>query len=135
MEKVIFACVRNAGRSQMAAALFNAAADPAKAKAVSAGTSPGPQVHPEVVIAMREIGIELSAAVPRAFSAELVEGASWLITMGCGDSCPIVTGAHRDDWPIEDPKGQSLEDVRRIRDEVAGRVSAWIRSQGWGRDG
>ena len=123
---VIFACVHNAGRSQMAAAFFNALADSSKARAVSAGTNPGAQVHPEVVAAMREVGMDLHAAVPRLLTPELAQGASWLITMGCGDACPVVPGVSRGDWPLDDPKGQPLERVREIRDEIRRRVEAFL---------
>lgn len=131
MKQVIFACVHNAGRSQMAAAFFNALADRAKARAVSAGTAPGERVHPEVVEVMREVGIDLAGAVPRKLTAELAQGASWLITMGCGDHCPVVPGVRRDDWPLQDPKGQSADVVRRIRDDLRERVRCWVEAEGW----
>jgi arsenate reductase (thioredoxin) len=124
MKKVVFACLHNAGRSQMAAAFFNAAA-PRDIQAISAGTDPGVRVHPEVVAVMREVGIDLAHAVPQKLTPELAAGASWLITMGCGDACPFVPGARLEDWPLADPKGQSLEAVRAIRDEVRARVHAF----------
>lgn len=130
---VIFACVHNAGRSQMAAAFFNALADSTKARAVSAGTQPGERVHPEVLAAMKEVGIDLSSATPRKLTDELAQGAQMLITMGCGDACPVVPGLVRDDWPLEDPKGKSVERVREIRDDVKGRVVGLLRRQGWAR--
>jgi arsenate reductase len=123
---IIFACVHNAGRSQMAAAFFNAQADSSKAQAVSAGTNPGPQVHPEVVAAMREVGMDLHAAVPRLLTPELAKDATWLITMGCGDACPVVPGVSRGDWPLDDPKGQPLERVRQIRDDIRQRVEVFL---------
>jgi arsenate reductase len=123
---VIFACVHNAGRSQMAAAFFNALADSSKARAVSAGINPGVQVHPEVVAAMREVGMDLHAAVPRLQTPDLAKGATWLITMGCGDACPVVPGVSRGDWPLDDPKGQPLERVRQIRDDIGQRVEAFL---------
>ena len=123
---VIFACVHNAGRSQMAAAFFNALADPHKARAVSAGTHPGPRVHPEVVAAMREVGMDLHAAVPRLLTPDLATDATWLITMGCGDACPVVPGVSRDDWPLDDPKGQPIERVRQIRDDIRRRVEVFL---------
>ena len=123
---VIFACVHNAGRSQMAAAFFNALADSSKARAVSAGINPGAQVHPEVVAAMREVGMDLHAAVPRLLTPDLAKGATWLITMGCGDACPVVPGVSRGDWPLDDPKGQPLERVRQIRDDIRQRVEAFL---------
>lgn len=133
MKTVIFACVHNAGRSQMAAAFFNALADPAKARAVSAGTQPGERVHPEVLEAMREEGVDLTGARPQRLTEELAQGASWLITMGCGDACPVVPGARRDDWPLEDPKGKPVERVRLIREEVRSRVASFVAREGWAR--
>ncbi len=130
--KVVFACVHNAGRSQMAAAFFNAEADPSHARAVSAGTRPGAAIHPEVVEVMREVGIDLSGVTPRLLTADLAAGAALLVTMGCGDECPIAPGVPREDWPLADPKGQPLDEVRRIRDEVRHRVQALTRRRGWG---
>jgi len=132
-QTVIFACVHNAGRSQMAAAFFNALVDPRKARGVSAGTQPGTRVHPEVLEAMNEVGIDLSHAKPQLLTDELATGASHLITMGCGDACPVVPGLQRGDWPLEDPKGKSVERVREIRDDVRARVVALLREQGWTR--
>jgi arsenate reductase len=131
MTTVLFACVHNAGRSQMAAAFFNALADPQKARAISAGTEPGDRVHPEVLDAMREAGIDLSSAVPRRLTPELASQAQWLITMGCGDQCPFVPGAQVDDWPIDDPKGKTRAEVTRIRDDLRGRVRALVEKQAW----
>lgn len=126
---IIFACVHNAGRSQMAAAFFNQLAPPG-ARAISAGTNPGTRVHPEVLAAMAEVGVDLSAAVPQKLTPELAAGASMLITMGCGDECPVVPGVVRDDWPLDDPKGRPMDEVRRIRDEIRRRVAGLIdRSQ------
>ncbi|NOK39305.1 arsenate reductase ArsC [Corallococcus exercitus] len=133
MDTVIFACVHNAGRSQMAAAFFNLLADPSKARAVSAGTQPGTRVHPEVQAAMAEVGIDLSDARPQRLTEELAQGARWLITMGCGDACPYVPGLKRDDWPLEDPKGKPVERVREIRDDVRARVLALLNREGWSR--
>lgn len=131
MKTVLFACVHNAGRSQMAAAWFTALADRNKARAVSAGTQPGARVHPEVLEAMREVGIDLSRAEPRLLDEALARSATLLVTMGCGESCPVVPGVERDDWPLDDPKGKSVDDVRRIRDEIRTRVAALIRARGW----
>ena len=130
-ELVLFACVHNAGRSQIAAAFFNRMADPARARAISAGTSPGQRVHPEVVAVMREVGIDLASAVPQKLTPELARGARLLVTMGCGDECPIVPGARRDDWPLDDPKGRSIEDVRQIRDEIRARVVDLVTKERW----
>ena len=131
MKTVLFACVHNAGRSQMAAAWFNALADPAKARAISAGTDPGSQVHPEVVVAMHEADIDLSHAATTRLTAEIAQQAQMLVTMGCGDQCPFVPGAIREDWPLDDPKGQPLERVRAIRDDVRDRVRALVEREGW----
>ncbi len=131
--KVIFACVHTAGRSQIAAAFFERLADPAKAVSVSAGTRPGPQVHAEVLAVMREAGIDLSAARPQPMTADLARGARLLVTMGCGEECPWVPGAEHEDWPLPDPKGRPLGEVRAIRDDIRGRVAALIDSHGWGK--
>jgi arsenate reductase len=132
MVTVLFACVHNAGRSQIAEALFNLHADPHKARAISAGTSPAAQVHPAVVAAMRDLGCDLSARVPQRLTDDLARQAGWLITMGCGDECPIVPGVRRDDWPIQDPKDQPPAVVRAIRNDVDARVRSLIEAQGWG---
>lgn len=131
MRTVIFACVHNAGRSQMAAAFFTHLADPAKANAISAGTQPGTQVHLEVMEAMKEVGIDLSQAKPQLLTIELAQGADTLITMGCGDKCPVVPGLKRDDWPLEDPKEKPVERVREIRDEVKARVLGLLEGRAW----
>jgi arsenate reductase len=131
--RILFACVHNAGRSQMAAALFNALSDPAKAQALSAGTKPGHAVHPEVADAMHEIGIDLSSATPQLLTPELAGTATLLITMGCGEECPYVPGVERDDWALPDPKGRPLEEVRAIRDEIRRRVLGLLEARGWAR--
>src|SRR4030095_4975396 len=133
MKTILFACVQNAGRSQMAAAFFNAGADPARARAISAATRPAASVHAEVVEAMLELGIDLRAERPRRLTPELARDGDFLITMGCGEECPVVPGARREDWPISDPKGASRERVREIRDLLRARVEAWARAEGWSR--
>jgi glycerol uptake facilitator-like aquaporin len=130
---VIFACVHNAGRSQMAAAWFNALADASRARAVSAGTEPGARVHPEVLEAMREVGVDLADRRPQKLTDELARGAQLLVTMGCGEQCPVVPGLRRADWPLEDPRGKPLERVREIRDEVRARVVDLLVREGWAR--
>lgn len=132
MDKVIFACVHNAGRSQMAAAFFNQIADPARAQAASAGTAPADRVHPVVADAMKEVGVELSGA-PQRLTQEMAQDAALLVTMGCGDECPYVPGLARDDWPLDDPQQRSIEEVRAIRNHVRQRVEALVQSRGWGR--
>jgi arsenate reductase len=132
MKKIIFACVHNAGRSQMAAAFFNLLADPSKARAISAGTEPAERVHPEVIAAMREVGIDVTEAHPQRLTTALARDAVLLETMGCGDECPVVPGAKRDDWPLLDPKGKSQAEVRRVRDEIRTRVRGLIQQEGWG---
>jgi arsenate reductase (thioredoxin) len=131
MKTVLFACVHNAGRSQMAAAWFNLLANPDKARAMSAGTEPGQHVHPEVVTAMGEVGIDLSDATTTKLTPDVAQTAQILVTMGCGDRCPVVPGTKRDDWPLEDPKGRPLGEVRRIRDEIRNRVQALIDAEGF----
>ena len=131
MNTVLFACVHNAGRSQIAAAWFNLLADASKARAISAGTDPGPRVHPEVVEAMNEVGVDLAQAKTTRLTEDVARQGQLLITMGCGDHCPIVPGLRRDDWPLEDPKGKPLERVRQIRDEIRQRVEALLHHEGW----
>jgi arsenate reductase (thioredoxin) len=134
MNIVLFACVHNAGRSQMAASWFALLADPTKARAISAGTDPAPGVHPEVVTAMSEVGADLSQASTSRLTSELAQGAQMLITMGCGDQCPVVPGLRRDDWPLEDPKGKPPGRVREIRDEIRKRVEALLEREGWSKN-
>ena len=126
MKTILFACVHNAGRSQMAAALFNERVRGTGARGISAGTHPGDRVHPSVVEVMREIGIDLASVRPQKLTVELARQAQVLVTMGCGDACPFVPGAKVEDWPLEDPKGQSLETVRAIRDQIRTRVDDLI---------
>jgi arsenate reductase len=115
----------------MAAAWFNRLADPSKANASSAGTEPGSGVHPEVVTAMREVGVDLAAQKPQLLSDDLARSASLLVTMGCGEACPFVPGLRREDWPLEDPKGKPIERVRDIREQVEARVRQLIAREGW----
>jgi arsenate reductase len=133
MHKVIFACIHNAGRSQMAAAFFNHLADPSKAVAISAGTDPGLRVHPEVLSVMQEIDIDLSNAKPQKLTEELARDAQLLITMGCGDKCPYVPGLRINDWPLKDPKGLPVEEVRAIRDDIKDRVTVLLETEGGSR--
>jgi arsenate reductase len=132
MKSYVFACVHNAGRSQMAAAWLNRLADPTKARAISAGTQPGTRVHPEVLAAMKEVDVDLSSAKPQKLSDDLARGAAMLITMGCGEACPAIPALRREDWPLEDPKGKPIERVREIRDEVRARIEDLIRREGVG---
>jgi arsenate reductase (thioredoxin) len=121
--------VHNAGRSQMAAAFFNAITDAQKARAISAGTQPADGVHPEVVTVMREVGIDLAGARPQRLTPELAAGAAWLVTMGCSEACPFIPGVRVEDWPLQDPKGLGLAAVRAIRDEVRARVEDFARRE------
>lgn len=129
LKTYLFASVHNAGRSQMAAALFNLYADRSGCLAISAGTEPADQVHPEVVEVMREISVELSSARPRRLTEDLARSASVLVTMGCGEACPVVPNLRIIDWTLPDPKGQPLQAVRATRDEIHERVRELIRSQ------
>lgn len=131
MKTVLFACIHNAGRSQMAAAWFNALADTRRASAISAGTEPGPRIHPEVEVAMHEVGIELAGTQPQKLTDAIAAECAILITMGCGEACPHVPGLRRMDWPLEDPKGKPIERVREIRDEVKRRVLGLLEAEGW----
>lgn len=117
----------------MAAAFFNALADPRQAEAISAGTQPAVVVHPVVVEMMREAGIDLAGARPRRLTPELAKDATLLVTMGCRDECPVVPGLEVTDWPLPDPKDRPAAEVRVIRDEVRARVSALVKSRGWER--
>jgi arsenate reductase len=117
----------------MAAAWFNALSDPSKARAISAGTEPGTRVHPEVLEAMREVGVDLSEATPKFLSDELARTATLLVTMGCGEACPVVPGLRRADWPLEDPKGKPIARVREIREEVKERVTNLLAEEGWAK--
>jgi arsenate reductase (thioredoxin) len=131
MITVLFACVHNAGRSQMAAAFFNQLADPARASAISAGTRPGERVHPEVVAAMGEAGVDLAPARPQRLTDDLARTADLLVTMGCGDACPFVPGLRVEDWSLEDPKGKPRDEVRAIRDQIRGLVGDLLDREGW----
>ena len=133
MSNVIFACVHNAGRSQMAAAFFNELADPGAARATSAGTQPAIAVHPVVVEVMREAGIDLGGNRPQRLTPELAKDATLLVTMGCGDQCPFVPGLDVADWALPDPKDRPLAEVRSIRDDIRERVLTLLKSRGWQR--
>jgi arsenate reductase (thioredoxin) len=121
MARVLFVCLHNAGRSQMSRALFELAAD-GRHQAESAGTTPAERVHPEVVTAMDELGMDVSGARPRRLTREMAERADVVVTMGCGDECPYIPGKRYLDWELPDPKGRPLEEVREVRDEIARRV-------------
>ncbi|HVD86250.1 MAG TPA: arsenate reductase ArsC [Solirubrobacterales bacterium] len=125
MANALFVCLHNAGRSQMSQALFERAAGERHA-ARSAGTTPGERVHPEVVEAMRELGIDLADRQPRRLTGADAEWADVVVTMGCGDECPYVPGRRYLDWDLPDPKGQPLEAVRATRDEIAARIEALV---------
>lgn len=131
METVLFACVHNAGRSQMAAAWFNKLCDSSRATAISAGTQPTESIHQVVVEAMREVSIDLSQKKPRKLTDKLARQASLLVTMGCGDACPFVPGLATIDWPLRDPMGQPIETVREIRDDIRARVLDLAKKRGW----
>jgi arsenate reductase (thioredoxin) len=125
MASVLFVCLHNAGRSQMSAALLEREAA-GRHTALSAGTTPGKRVHPEVVEVMRELDIDLSDRKPQLLTQELAELADVVVTMGCGDECPYIPGKRYLDWDLPDPKGRHMEEVRSIRDEISGRVLALI---------
>ena len=126
MAHVLFVCLHNAGRSQMSQALFEQLAG-GRHEARSAGTTPAQRVHPEVVETMREDGIDVSSRTPQRLTDELAAWADVVVTMGCGDQCPYIPGKRYIDWDLPDPKGRPLPEVRRIRDDVRGRVQVLIR--------
>jgi arsenate reductase len=125
MATALFVCLHNAGRSQMSQALFERAAE-GRHSALSAGTTPGERVHPEVVEVMRELGIDLADRVPQALTVALAEQADVVVTMGCGDACPYIPGKRYVDWDLPDPKGRPIEEVRATRDEIQRRVSTLV---------
>jgi len=124
---VLFVCLHNAGRSQMSEALFQRAAN-GRHEAQSAGTAPANHVHEGVVTVMRELGIDLSDRKPRVLTTELARWADVVVTMGCGDECPVVPGRRYIDWDLQDPKDLPVEDIRAIRDDISGRVGALVES-------
>src|SRR4051794_23403980 len=126
MARVLFVCLHNAGRSQMSEALFTRAAQ-GRHQAESAGTAPAGQVHPEVVEAMRELGVDLAGRTPQKLTTEAAQRADVVVTMGCGDECPYIPGKRYLDWDLADPKGKPLDEVRRTRDEIATRVEGLVR--------
>jgi arsenate reductase (thioredoxin) len=121
MATALFVCLHNAGRSQMSQALFERAAE-GRHRALSAGTTPGDRVHPEVVEVMSELGIDLADRIPKALTTELAEQAEVVVTMGCGDECPYIPGKRYLDWDLDDPKGRPVDEVRATRDEIDRRV-------------
>ena len=125
MAMALFVCRHNAGRSQMSQALFERAAR-GRHTGQSAGTTPAEHVHPEVVEVMHEVGVDLSAVRPRALSRAMVERADVVVTMGCGDACPVVPGTRRMDWDLPDPAGRPLAEVRVTRDTIAKQVEALV---------
>jgi arsenate reductase len=132
--RVIFACRQNAGRSQMAAAFFNFLVDPEKAMSISAGTQPAARIHPEVLDAMKEIGVDLSRVTPRLLTRELLENATLLVTFACREACPVVPGLKGEDWQnIADPQGQPPVKVREIRDTIYKMAKMLVDKNGWGR--
>jgi arsenate reductase (thioredoxin) len=125
MARVLFVCLHNAGRSQMSQALFERAAE-GRHEARSAGTTPGDRVHPEVVEAMNELGIDLTDKLPHKLGREDAEWADVVVTMGCGDECPYIPGKRYLDWDLPDPKGRALEEVRATRDEIERQVAGLV---------
>ena len=123
--EVLFVCVHNAGRSQMAAGLLAKMAGE-RVSVRSAGSEPADQLNPRVVEAMKEIAIDVSAELPKPLTGNMVKAADIVVTMGCGDACPIYPGKRYEDWELEDPAGKNLETVRRIRDDIEGRVRALV---------
>ena len=131
LPEVLFVCVHNAGRSQIAAALLERKAG-GRIRVLSAGSEPADRLNPAVVEAMAETGIDISEEMPKRLEDEMVREADVVITMGCGDACPVYPGKRYEDWDLEDPSGKDLETVRRIRDEIERRVDALVASVGGG---
>jgi arsenate reductase len=131
---VLFACAHNAGRSQIANAFFNQLADPAKAQGLAAGLEPADRVQDEVVEVMREVGIDLSAVQPVALTGRMLTELNFLVTLGCAERCPTIPLSRRQDWRPGDPKGQTVEAVRAIRDAIRALVIELVQEKGWGRD-
>jgi arsenate reductase len=125
--EVLFVCVHNAGRSQIAAGILQREAGD-RVRVVSAGSEPADQLNPAVVVAMDEVGIDISAERPKKLETDMVRESDVVITMGCGDACPIFPGKRYEDWEIDDPSGKSLEEVREIRDEIRARVERLVAS-------
>jgi len=125
MAHVLFVCLHNAGRSQMSQALFEQAVS-GRHTATSAGTTPAAAIHPEVVKAMLELGIDVSDRAPQGLTRELAEEADVVVTMGCGDQCPFIPGKRYIDWDLQDPKGRPIDEVRAIRDEIRRRVATLV---------
>ena len=126
MQRVLFVCLHNAGRSQMSKALFDRAAH-GRHESESAGTEPGERIHPEVAAVMNEIGVDLSGRTPQKLTTELAEWADVVVTMGCGDACPYIPGKRYLDWDLPDPKGRPVEEVRALRDDIERRVTHLVR--------
>ena len=127
---VLFVCVHNAGRSQMAAGFMRELGQ-GRVEVLSAGSAPKDSINPVAVAAMAEVGIDIANNTPKVLTPEAVQESDAVITMGCGDACPVVPGAQRDDWPLADPKGQTMDAVRDIADELDRRVLALISEHGW----
>jgi arsenate reductase (thioredoxin) len=125
MARVLFVCLHNAGRSQMSRALFERSAD-GRHQAESAGTTPADRVHPEVVAAMDELGVDVAGERPKRLTREMAERADIVVTMGCGDECPYIPGKRYLDWDLPDPKGRPIEEVREVRDEIERRVRGLV---------
>ncbi len=126
---VLFLCVHNAGRSQMALGWFNHLAGN-RAVAWSAGSEPGSEINPNAIAVMAEVGIDITAEFPKAWTEEIIEAADVVVTMGCGDACPLSPGKRYEDWQLDDPAGRALADVRPIRDEIRRRVEQLLAAIG-----
>ena len=131
LQEVLFVCSRNAGRSQIATAFCNVLGHPERVRATSAGLDPAPRVHPDVVAAMQEVGIDLSQVRPLELTARMQTEVLFLVTMGCGERCPLIPAGRRVDWELDDPEGQPLGRVREIRDQIKELVQGLIVERGW----
>ena len=131
---VLFVCTHNKGRSQIANAFFNALADPAKARSISAGLEPVARVQDEVIEVMREVDLDLSSVQPIELTGRMLTELTFLVTLGCSERCPTIPPSRRQDWQLRDPSNLSVDEVRVIRDEIRGLVTQLVQEMGWGRD-
>jgi arsenate reductase len=132
-KQVLFVCSRNAGRSQMAAAFFNVTADPERFRAISAGLEPADEVHPRVIDVMREVGIDLSMASPTLLTGRMQTDSLFLVTLGCGEKCPLFSPSRREDWSFPDPSDLPIAQVRKVRDDIRRAVVELVRTKDWGQ--
>ena len=131
---VLFACSHNNGRSQIANAFFNQLVDPRKARSIAAGLDPAARVQPEVIVVMREVGIDLADVVPVALTGQMLTELDFVVTLGCDERCPTIPLSRRRDWHLRDPSDLTVDEVRVVRDEIRGLVTDLVNDMGWARE-